>query len=95
MGVKLQGIIARKKIDYQELASKIIVIDAPNIIMSLFNFSLKNDDGSNQGLILDRTQRPISHLYGLLYRINFYYSKKIFPLFCFDGKPSELKRLIT
>ncbi|MFX1419597.1 MAG: hypothetical protein ACFE9N_11815 [Promethearchaeota archaeon] len=95
MGVKLQNIIIRKKIEYQELAGKIIAVDAPNIIMGLFNFSRKNPNGTNAGLILDKTQRPISHLYGLLYRINFYYSKKIFPIFCFDGKVSELKKVIT
>jgi len=63
--------------------------------MGLFNFARKNQDGTYAGLILDRTQRPISHLYGLLYRINFYYMKKIFPIFCFDGRDSELKKLIT
>ncbi len=95
MGVKLQNLILRNKLDFADLAGTIIAIDAPNIIMGLFNFARKNPDGSYAGLILDRTQRPISHLYGLLYRINFYYSKKIFPLFCFDGKVSELKKLIT
>jgi flap endonuclease-1 len=63
--------------------------------MGLFNFTRKNPNGSHAGLILDRTQRPISHLYGLLYRLNFYYSKRILPIFCFDGKISELKRIIT
>jgi flap endonuclease-1 len=91
MGVKLQDIITRVSIDYHKLLGTVIAIDAPNIIMGLFNFALKN----HEGLILDRTQRPISHLYGLLYRVNFLYSKKIIPLFCFDGKPSVLKRLIT
>ncbi|MFX1574319.1 MAG: hypothetical protein ACFFB0_16385 [Promethearchaeota archaeon] len=95
MGVKLQDIIIRKKIDLKTLAGSIIAIDAPNIIMSLFNFARKNPDGSYADLILDRTQRPISHLYGLLYRINFYYAKNIFPIFCFDGKVSELKKLVT
>ena len=95
MGVKLQNIINRKKIYFPDLAGKIIAVDAPNIIMSLFNFARKNPDGSYAGLILDRTQRPISHLYGLLYRTNFYYTKKIFPIFCFDGKVSELKKVIT
>jgi flap endonuclease-1 len=95
MGVKLQNIIVRKNIEYQDLAGKIIAIDAPNIIMGLFNFARKNDDGTNSGLILDRTQRPISHLYGLLYRVNHFYHKKIFPIFCFDGRVSELKRIIT
>ena len=95
MGVKLQELIARNKIEFSELAGKIMAIDAPNVIMSLFNFARKNPDGSRAGLILDRTQRPISHLYGLLYRINFYFSKKIFPIFCFDGLDSELKKLKT
>ena len=95
MGVKLQDIILRKVLDFQRLGGKIIAIDAPNIIMGLFNFARKNPNGTYAGLILDRTQRPISHLYGLLYRINFYYTKKIFPIFCFDGRDSELKKLIT
>jgi flap endonuclease-1 len=95
MGVKLQDIVLRNKIEVTKLAGKVIAVDAPNIIMGLFNFARKNPDGSYAGLILDRTQRPISHLYGLLYRINFYYSKKIFPIFCFDGLDSELKKIKT
>lgn len=95
MGVKLKELIVRNKIDFSELAGKVLAIDAPNVIMSLFNFARKNPDGSRAGLILDRTQRPISHLYGLLYRINFFYSKKTFPIFCFDGLDSELKKLKT
>ena len=95
MGVKLKNIIIRKNTEYQDLMGKIIVVDAPNIIMGLFNFARKNTDGTYAELILDRTQRPISHLYGLLYRVNFYYSKKIFLISCFDGKVSELKKVIT
>lgn len=95
MGVKIQDLIIRNEIDFSKLAGKIIAVDAPNIIMSLFNFVRKNSDGSPAGLILDRTQRPISHLYGLLYRTNFFYSKKIFPIFCFDGLDSDLKKLKT
>jgi len=95
MGVKLQDLVIRNEIEFSKLAGKIIAVDAPNIIMSLFNFARKNPDGSAAGLILDRTQRPISHLYGLLYRTNFFYSKKIFPIFCFDGLDSDLKKLKT
>ncbi|MFX0034252.1 MAG: hypothetical protein ACFE9I_01265 [Candidatus Hermodarchaeota archaeon] len=91
----MQNIIVRKEINFPELAGKIIAIDAPNIIMGLFSFARKNPDGTYAELILDRTQRPISHLYGILYRVSFYYSKNIFPIFCFDGKVSELKRIIT
>jgi len=95
MGVKLQDLASKKVVGYPELAGSIIAIDAPNIIMGLFNFARKSPDGTNAELILDRTQRPISHLYGLFYRLNFFYSKKIFPIFCFDGRVSELKRIIT
>jgi len=95
MGVKLKDLVVREPLDFSKLAGKIIAVDAPNVIMSLFNFARKNPDGSRAGLILDRTQRPISHLYGLLYRIIFFYSKKIFPIFCFDGLDSKLKKLKT
>jgi flap endonuclease-1 len=94
MGVKLKDIIVRNSIEVSELAGSVIAIDAPNIIMSLFNFARKNPDGSYAGLLMDQTHRPISHLYGLLYRINFLYSNLIFPVFCLDGKVSDLKRLI-
>lgn len=95
MGVKLQEIIVRNNIGYQQIAGKIIAVDAPNIIMALCNFVRKNLEGTKSGLILDRTQRPISHLYGLLYRVNHFYTKKIFPIFCFDGRVADLKRVIT
>ena len=72
MGVKLQDLVNKVSIDFSKLAGKIIAIDAPNIVMSLFNFARKNPDGTPAGLILDRTQRPISHLYGLLYRTYFF-----------------------
>jgi flap endonuclease-1 len=94
MGVKLNELVEKHKTDFGSLTGKIIAIDAPNIIMGLFNFVLKEHHNSTDGLLLDRTQRPISHLYGLLYRVNFLYSKHIFPLFCFDGKDSELKRYV-
>ncbi|MFX0176726.1 MAG: hypothetical protein ACFE85_10895 [Candidatus Hodarchaeota archaeon] len=95
MGIKLQNLVERKKIEFSKLAGKIIAVDAPNIVMGLFNFARKDAEGKNTGLLLDDTQRPIAHLFGLLYRINFFYSKKIFPLFVFDGVDSELKRFIT
>lgn len=95
MGVKLGDLVVRTKVDYFQLTGKIIAVDAPNIIMSLLSFTRQSKGKTITNLILDRTQRPIFHLYGLLYRINFYYSKKLYPIFCFDGKDSLLKRLIT
>jgi len=95
MGVKLQKLIIKDKIEYSSLERKIVAVNAPNIIMGLFNFAYKNKSYSQNELMTDGSLRAISHLYGLLYRINFYYSKKIFPIFCFDGRVPELKRIIT
>ncbi len=93
MGIKLRDLVTNIPIDASELAGSVIAIDAPNIISSLFSFSHKNSVDSKY--FLDGTQRPISHLYGLLYRVNFYYSKMILPIFCFDGIDSELKKIRT
>jgi len=96
MGVKVDPIIQRRKVTFQELKGKIIAVDAPNIIMGLLNFSHKNRSfNKSTDLILDRTQRVISHLYGLLYRIKFYYGKEILPIFCFFWQVNPLKRKVT
>lgn len=95
MGVKLRDLVSRKPIDVKMLQGSIIAVDAPNIIIGLYSFSRKSPDGTQAGLLLDDTQRPIAHLFGLLYRVNFFYSKNIFPIFCFDGRDSDLKRVIT
>jgi flap endonuclease-1 len=95
MGVKLKDLVERVKVDFSQLAGKIVAIDAPNIIMGFLTFSRKNRTENESSLIVDRTQQAISHLYGILYRVNFLYSKNIFPIFCFDGRDSELKRITT
>ncbi|MEJ2249768.1 MAG: hypothetical protein P8Y97_08920 [Candidatus Lokiarchaeota archaeon] len=95
MGVKLHDIIISNNIDFHYLKGKILAIDTPNIIMSLLNFTRQTTITTQTNLFFDRTQRVINHLYGILYRVKFFYSKKIFPIFCFDGKVSELKRTIT
>jgi flap endonuclease-1 len=95
MGVKLHDLIATKNIDYQRLKGRILAVDAPNVIMSLLNFTRKNQIVPDSNLFFDRTQRVINHLYGILYRVKFLYSKLVFPIFCFDGVVSELKRCIT
>jgi flap endonuclease-1 len=95
MGVKLQKLIVRVPIELVRLQKRFIAIDAPNIIYSLFSYTLPHERYYNSEYITDRTGRVISHLYGLLYRVNFFYKHKIFPIFCFDGRESELKRIIT
>lgn len=95
MGVKIRDIITSHSISLDELKGSVIAVDGPNIVMQLVSYSYKNQGHFNSHYMLDRTRRVISHLYGLLYRINFYYSKKIFPIFCFDGRVHRLKRKIT
>ena len=41
MGVKLQPIIVRREVEFQSIIGKTIAVDAPNIIMGLFNFARK------------------------------------------------------
>ncbi len=91
MGVKITELLKYQDITFSDLEGKIIAVDASNILLSFLNFSPKNTDN----IFIDKTQRVINHLYGLLYRIHFFYSIKVLPLFCFDGKISELKRIIT
>ena len=89
MGVKIQELILKSKLILAQLQRKVIAVDAPNINgnnFSLLNFSYKNQRFDLSNLMTDRTQRAISHLYGLLFRINFYYHNQLLPIFCFDGR---------
>jgi len=91
MGVKIADLVHSDSISLTSLEGTVIAIDAPNFLFSTLNFTAKNTDS----LFIDRTQRVINHLYGILYKVLFLYSKRILPVFCFDGKVSELKRIIT
>ncbi len=91
MGVKIADLLHAEPISLTSLEGTVIAIDTPNFLFSTLNFTAKNTDS----LFIDRTQRVINHLYGILYKILFLYSKRILPVFCFDGKVSELKRIIT
>ncbi|MBD3253783.1 MAG: hypothetical protein GF383_01755 [Candidatus Lokiarchaeota archaeon] len=95
MGVKLKEILVQKKVNFSDINGKVVAVDAPNLIMSLFCFAYKGQRYSMTRFMTDRTGRAISHLYGLLFRVIFYYSKSILPIFCFDGRVHELKRAIT
>ncbi|MBN1801090.1 MAG: hypothetical protein JW891_06245 [Candidatus Lokiarchaeota archaeon] len=92
MGVKIREIVKSNIIKTNDLMNSIVAVDASNILAALIGFSSRIE---NAAYITDRTQKIISHLYGLLYRVSFYYSNGILPIFCFDGRDSELKRKIT
>lgn len=95
MGVKIKDIVLRKEIEHSDLEGSVIAVDAPNLIMQVLNFSYIRKGPFESNYMLDQTRRPISHLYGLLYRVSFFYMKKMLPIFCFDGRVHPYKRKIT
>ncbi len=94
MGVKIKEILLTDEIDFKNLKRKVVAVDGPNIIMSFLNFSYRNQIIYNSEYMVNRTRRPISHLYGLLYRVKYYLTKKVLPVFCFDGKVHPYKKKI-
>ena len=95
MGLKIKDVVIARSIDVKELAGKIIAIDGPNTVMQFLKYKYKNKEYYDSEYIIDRTRRVISHLYGLLYRMKFFYAKKMLPIVCFDGRVHPFKRRIT
>ncbi len=91
MGIKIKEFVNKEEIELSELAGKVIAVDAPNIIFSLFSFNYGKSGHFMDNIFVDSTSRAITHLSQLLYRVKFYYTKKILPIFCFDGRESYLK----
>lgn len=90
MGIKIKQLIEETKRSIREFEGKIVALDGPNIVFRLFSFTYTRANRW-ETILTDRTQRAISHLYGLLYRVKYLYQKKILPIVCFDGLESELK----
>ncbi|MBW2990001.1 flap endonuclease-1 [Candidatus Woesearchaeota archaeon] len=88
MGVAITDLIIRKEIGIDELAGKILVVDAP---MWAYQFltSIRQPDGSP---LSDSKGNTTSHLIGFSSRVPKLMEKGIRMAFCFDGKAPELKR---
>ncbi|MHA1819505.1 MAG: hypothetical protein ACTSU2_09945 [Promethearchaeota archaeon] len=104
MGVKLGKLYGGNLINLKFLKGKIFAIDAYNIILALLkkdykSFSEYNKNAkyntNNQYIPVDKTQRAFMHLYGLFYRTISLIEHNIIPIYCFDGKPDPMKRLVT
>ncbi|MCP4763063.1 MAG: hypothetical protein GY870_14905 [archaeon] len=100
MGVKLGGNIYGYQIEPEILKKTRIAVDAYNTIMIFLkrNYYSKNHRNflsTPAEIVTDRTQRAISHLYGIFYRTIKLLEGGILPIYCFDGISDPMKHLDT
>ena len=91
MGVAINELLIKEEIDINSLSGKILVVDAP-LWLYQFLSSIRQPDGS---LLSDSKGNVTSHLIGLSSRVPNLMKRGIKLAFCFDGKVSELKKVIT
>ncbi|RLE89377.1 MAG: flap endonuclease-1 [Thermoprotei archaeon] len=91
MGVDLRELVenVRRTITLEGLRGKVIAIDAYNALYQ-FLTNIRQRDGTP---LMDSMGRVTSHLNGLLYRTVNLIEYGIKPVYIFDGKPPELKKI--
>ena len=91
LGVDLRELVenVRRTINLESLRGKIIAIDAYNALYQ-FLTNIRQRDGTP---LMDSRGRVTSHLNGLLYRTINLIEYGIRPVYVFDGKPPELKKI--
>ena len=87
MGVKISEIIPRKKINFEDLTNKRVVIDASNMLYQFLS-SIRQQDGTP---LMDSKGRVTSHLMGTLTRLTNLMNKGVKLCVVFDGKMPLLK----
>jgi len=90
MGVDIPSLVEAREINLVELSGRKIAMDAFNIIFQFL--SIIRDRMTGEPL-RDSKGRVTSHLSGLMYRNSNLIEAGIKPVFVFDGKPPEFKRL--
>jgi flap endonuclease-1 len=91
MGVNLKEIVEESKqtIEIENLAGKVIVFDAFNILYQFLSVIRDKDTGEP---LRDSKGRITSHISGLFYRTVNFIEKGIKPVYVFDGEPPKFKR---
>jgi len=92
VGVDLKELIppnAKREIELTALNGKIIAIDAYNALYQ-FLTAIRQPDGTP---LMDSKGRITSHLSGLFYRTINLVEHGIKPVYVFDGKPPEIKKM--
>ena len=87
LGVDLRDLIPKTIIKLEDLAGKVIAIDAYNALYQ-FLAIIRQPDGTP---LKDSSGRVTSHLSGLLYRTSNLVELGIKPIYVFDGIPPTLK----
>lgn len=87
MGVDLSDLVAPRPIRLEDLAGKVVAIDAFNTLYQ-FLATIRQPDGTP---LMDRRGRPTSHLSGVVYRMSNFVAAGIRSVFVFDGKPPGRK----
>ncbi len=88
MGVPLQDLLKAKELKTEELAGKVLAVDAFNTLY-MFLTTIRGPDGSP---LMDSSGRITSHLQGVFSRFTNLLEKGIKFVFVFDGEPPELKK---
>ncbi|MEM3380831.1 MAG: flap endonuclease-1 [Candidatus Bathyarchaeia archaeon] len=89
MGVDLGPIVERKKISFEDLHGKSIVIDCYNALYQ-FLATIRGEAGEP---LMDRSGRVTSHLSGLFYRTVNLMERGIRVAYVFDGEPPTVKEV--
>jgi len=87
MGVNLRELITGHEIEWADLRSKKIAIDAMNTLYQFLS-TIRQPDGTP---LMDSQGRVTSHLSGLFYRTIRVCENGVKPCYVFDGKPPDLK----
>lgn len=88
MGVKFKDIVTPESIKFQDLESKIVALDAANVIYQFLS-SIRQADGTP---LMDQNRNITSHFSGILYRTSSLIDKGIKPVYIFDGISDALKK---
>lgn len=89
MGLNLKDIVVREKTSLKEFNTKVVAIDAYNM-MYQFLSTARGADGMP---LTDSDGNVTSHISGLLYRNVNFLVEGIKPIWVFDGKPPSLKTI--
>ena len=88
MGVKFRDIVFPESIKFEQLESKIVALDAANVIYQFLS-SIRQVDGTP---LMDQNGNITSHFSGILYRTSSLIEKGIKPVYIFDGTSDILKK---
>lgn len=88
MGLQFKDLVVKKEISLNDLAGKVLAVDAYNNLYQYLT-TIRGPDGS---VFTDKNGRVTSHLIGLFSRTTALLEKGLRLAFVFDGKPPAIKQ---